>query len=74
VKQIHSRCEAEKAVQALRTSINVDIGTLQTIRDLQAHYKKHELTEDRKSFSTIDNHRLLYKRYVDEKMGALSTG
>lgn len=74
VKQIRSRCEAEKAVQALRTSINVDIGTPQTIRDLQAHYKKHELTEDRKSFSTIDNHRLLYKRHVDERWGHFRLG
>lgn len=69
VRQIRSRCDAEKTVQTIRISINVDMGTPQTIRDLQAHYKKHELTEDRKSFSTIDNHRLLYKRYVDERWG-----
>lgn len=68
-KQIRSRCEAEKAAEALRTSINIDIGTPQTIRDLHAHYSKYELTPERKSFSTIQNHRLIYKRYVDQRWG-----
>jgi hypothetical protein len=29
----------------------------------------HELTQDRKSFSTIDNHRLLFKRYIEPRWG-----
>ena len=74
VRQIRSRLEAEKAVQALRISINVDIGTPNTIRDLEAHYRKHELTHEKKSFSTIENHRLLFKRYVDVQWGNYRLG
>ena len=69
VSQIRSRRNAEKAVVALRSSINVDFGTPQTICDLAAHYRVHELTQEKKSFSTIDNHRLLFKRYVEPRWG-----
>jgi hypothetical protein len=62
VVQIRSKREAEKAVLALRSSINVDIGTPHTICDLAVHYRVHELTQGKKSFSTIDNHRNLFKR------------
>ncbi len=65
VAQLRSRREAEKAVMAFRASINVDIGTPHTICDLAAHYRTHELTPEKKSFSTIDNHRLLFKRYIE---------
>jgi len=54
VAQIRSRREAEKAVAALRSSINVDIGTPHTICDLAAHYRVHELTQENQSFSSID--------------------
>jgi hypothetical protein len=63
--KIRSRREAEKAVVALRDLINVDVGTPQTICDLDAHYKARELTSGKKSFSTIENHRLLFKRYIE---------
>lgn len=72
--QIRSRREAEKAVQALRTSINVDIGTPNTVLDLEAHYGKHELTQEKKSFSTIENHRNLFKRYIEPKWGHYRLG
>lgn len=74
VRQIRSRREAEKAVQTLRTSINVDVGTPHTVRDLEAHYRRHELTQEKKSFSTIENHRLLFKRYVDDQWGHYRLG
>src|SRR3984885_3321557 len=69
--KIRSRREAEKAVVALRGLINVDVGTPQTICDLDAHYKARELTPGKKSFSTIDNHRLLFKRYIGPRWGHL---
>jgi len=69
VTQLRNRREAEKVVLALRSSINVDIGTPQTICDLAAHYQAHELTQERKAFSTIDNHRLLFKRYIEPRWG-----
>jgi integrase len=74
VTQIRNRREAEKAVVALRSSINVDIGTPQNICDLAAHYRVHELTREKKSFSTIDNHRHLFKRYIEPRWGTHRLG
>jgi integrase len=74
VAQIRSKREAEKAVVALRSSINVDIGTPHTICELAAHYRVHELTQEKKSFSTIDNHRNLFKRYIEPRWGSLRLG
>jgi integrase len=37
--------------------------------DLAAHYRAHELTQERKAFSTIDNHRLLFRRYIEPRWG-----
>jgi hypothetical protein len=62
------------AVGALRSSINVDIRTPKTIRDLHAHYRVHELIPERKSFSTIENHRILYKRYIEPRWGEFQVG
>jgi hypothetical protein len=70
VAQIRSKREAEKAAAALRSSINVDIRTPHTICDLAAHYRVHELTQEKKSSSTIDNHRNLFNRYIEPRWGA----
>ena len=69
IGQLRTRRDAERAVVALRGLINVDIGTPQTVCDLDAHYRAHELTPRRKSFSTIENHRLLFKRYIEPRWG-----
>jgi hypothetical protein len=53
VEQMQSRREAEKSIAALRSSINVDAGTPRTVADLDAHYRKYELTQDKKSFSRL---------------------
>src|SRR3984885_10678503 len=74
VAQIRSKREAEKAVAELRNSINVDIGTPHTLCDLEAHYRVHELTQEKKSFSTIDNHRNLFKRYIEPTGGGRRLG
>lgn len=71
IEQMQSKRDAEKSVVALRSSINVDTGTPRTVADLDAHYRKYELTQDKKSFSTIENHRLLYKRYIEPRWGQL---
>jgi integrase len=39
--------------------------------DLAAHYRLHELTSERKAFSTIENHRLLFKRHIEPRWGHL---
>ena len=74
VGQFRSRREAEKAVVTLRSSINVAAGTPQNICDLAAHYRVHELTQEKKSFSTIDNHRHLFKRYIEPRWGSHRLG
>src|SRR5579863_948856 len=67
--QLRSRRDAEKAVVALRGLINVDVGTPRTVCDLDAHYRAHELAPGRKSFSTTENQRLLFKRYIEPRWG-----
>ena len=67
--QLRSRRDAEKAVVALRGLINVDVGTPRTVCDLDAHYRAHELAPGRKSFSTTENHRLLFTRYIEPRWG-----
>jgi site-specific recombinase XerD len=74
VGQFRSRRETEKAVVALRSSINVDAGAPQNICDLVAHYRVHELTQEKKSFSTIDNHRHLFNRYIKPRWGSHRLG
>jgi len=69
VAQLRNRREAEMAVVVLRSSINVDAGTPQNICDLAAPYRVHELTQEKKSFSTIDNHRHLFKHYIEPRWG-----
>jgi integrase len=71
VEQMQSKRDAEKSVVALRSSINVDTGSPRTVADLDAHYRKYELTQDKKSFSTIENHRLLYRRYIEPRWDQL---
>lgn len=43
------------------------LGGADTVADLDAHYRKYELTQDKKSFSTIENDRLLYKSYIEPR-------
>lgn len=50
------RRDAEKAVLAIRSTINTDVRTPQTVGELIAHYRKHELTLERKAFATVDAH------------------
>lgn len=71
IEQIPSKRDAERSIVALRSSINVDAGTPRTIADLDAHYRKHELTQEKKSFSTVENHRLLYRRYIEPRWGQI---
>jgi integrase len=66
---LRGRGDAEKAVAALRSLINVNVGLPRTICDLDAHYRIHELTSDGKAFSTTENHRILFNRYIKPRWG-----
>jgi integrase len=74
VTKLRNRREAEKTVSALRSSINAEAGTPKSVCDLAAHYRLHELTRERKAFSTIENHRLLVKRYIEPRWGNRQLG
>jgi integrase len=74
VTELRNRRDAEKNVISLRSSVNAEVGTPKSVYDLAAHYRLHELTRERKAFSTIDNHRILFKRYIEPRWGHLRLG
>ncbi len=67
VVELRNRRDAEKAIISLRGSINAAAGTPRRICDFAAHYRLHELTSERKAFSTIEGHRVLFKRYIEPR-------
>jgi site-specific recombinase XerD len=69
VTELRNRRDAEKTVIPLRSSINAEVGTPRSVCDLAAHYRLHELARERKAFSTIENDRLLFKRYIEPRWG-----
>lgn len=56
VREIPRRRDAEKAVLSLRSNINSGIRSPESVRDLVAHYRKNELTLERKAYATVAAH------------------
>lgn len=56
VRELPRRRDAEKAVLSLRSTINSGVRAPETVRDLIAHYRKHELTMERKAYATVQAH------------------
>lgn len=56
VRELPRRRDAEKAVLPLRSTINSGVRAPETVRDLVAHYRKHELTLERKAYATVEAH------------------
>ena len=56
VRELPRRRDAEKAVLSLRSTINSGVRSPETVRDLIAHYRKHELTMERKAYATVQAH------------------
>src|SRR5277367_3999567 len=56
VREFPRRRDAEKAVLSLRSTINSGVRAPETVNDLVAHYRKHELTTERKAFATVEAH------------------
>jgi len=69
VREFPRRSDAEKAVLALRAKINSEVRSPETVNDLLAHYKKQELTTERKAFTTVEAHRIYIDRFVTPKWG-----
>jgi integrase len=63
------RRDAEKAVADFRANINVEVRVPQTISDLAAHYRKYELTSDKKAFATIESTSIYLSRHIVPKWG-----
>jgi integrase len=63
------RRDAERAVADFRANINVEVRVPQTVSDLAAHYRKHELTSDKKAFATIESTSIYLSNHVVRKWG-----
>lgn len=69
VLQFPRRRDAEKAVLSLRSTINCGVRAPQTLNDLVAHYRKHELTTERKAFATVEAHESYLTLHILPKWG-----
>jgi integrase len=69
VRELPRRADAEKAVLALRAKINSQLRVPETVSELITHYKKHELTTERKAFATVEAHRNYIDRYIQPAWG-----
>lgn len=56
VRELPHRRDAEKAVLALRAKINSEVRSPERVDALVAHYRKYELTLERKAFATVEAH------------------
>ncbi len=63
------RRDAEKAVADFRANINVEVRVPQTVSDLAAHYRKYELTSDKKAFATIESPSIYLSNHIVPKWG-----
>jgi integrase len=71
VRELPRRRDAEKAALSLRSNINSGVRAPETVSDLVAHYRKYELTTERKAFATVDVHESFLTLYIVPKWGAL---
>jgi len=69
VLQFPRRRDAEKAVLSLRSTINCGVRAPQTLNDLVAHYRQHELTTERKAYATVDAHESYLTLHILPKWG-----
>jgi site-specific recombinase XerD len=70
VREFPRRRDAEQAALALRAKINSEVRSPETVDDLLTHYMKHELTTERKAFSTVEAYRSYIDRYIRPNWGA----
>ena len=69
VRDLPSRRDAEQAVADFRANINVEVRVPITVSELIAHYRKHELTEDKKAFATIASTSIYLTNHIAPKWG-----
>jgi integrase len=69
VREFPPRRDAEKAALALCAKINSEVSSPETVNQLLTHYQRYELTEDRKSFATVEGHRSYIKLHIAPRWG-----
>jgi hypothetical protein len=62
--------DAERAADALRNTINSEFTVPETIAELVTHYRKHELTEEKKGYATIEANTLYLANHIVPKWGS----
>jgi hypothetical protein len=62
--------DAEKAADALRNTINSEFTVPETVSELVTHYRKYELTEEKKAYATIEANTLYLANHIVPKWGA----
>jgi hypothetical protein len=67
VPQFPLRRDVEKEVASLRIRVNSDVHVPETVSQLIAHYKVHELP--RKAFASRENHEVLTRLYIEPRWG-----
>lgn len=69
VDRLRTRHDAETAVLALRRNINAENRAPETVSELVAHYRQHELIPERKAFATIESTKIYLKRHIEPQWG-----
>ncbi|HZB87114.1 MAG TPA: site-specific integrase [Terracidiphilus sp.] len=69
VREYPRRRDAEKAVLVLRSTINSGVRSPQTVNELVAHYRRYELTLERKAFATVEAHESYLALHILPKWG-----
>ena len=70
VDRLPTRHDAEGAILSLRRNINSEQRAPETVSELIAHYRKHELVPERKAFATIESTGHYLKRHIEAKFGS----
>jgi integrase len=63
------RRDAEGFVESLRSNINSEIKSPETVNELIIHYRNHELTADRKAYATIAANSVYLAKHIGPKWG-----
>ena len=70
VVELPLRRDAEKAILDKRAKINSGARTPETVQDLVTHFTQHELTTERRAFSTLENYRVNLNLHVLPRWGS----
>jgi hypothetical protein len=69
VEEMPWRRDAERVLLQTRVNINAGVTTPETVTDLIAHYRKHELTPERKAFATIEGATVYLNNHIEPRRG-----